>query len=138
VNLKALFALFILTRSFCGLLTAQEEWINIEKNTSQNSSFVSHCADKDGNSYLVGLGEKATFDNSSNFSTQKLFISKFSSTGQNLWIRPVSNSPQSSIVHSTTNSQGDLYVTGRYGSRGDTVLGSFISCKNIFFQIRIK
>jgi Secretion system C-terminal sorting domain len=123
MKLKALIFTVLFAAS-CLSLSAQEEWINIEKKGYENPSGNQICTDKNGNTFIVGKVKQATFDTSANLVTQEVFIAKFSPTGQNLWVRAISNiNTSASVVGLVATEEGDVLMAGTYSEAGETILG---------------
>jgi hypothetical protein len=123
MKLKALIFTVLFAASCC-TLSAQEEWINIEKKGYENPDGNRVCMDKNGNSFIVGKVKQATFDTSANLVTQEVFIAKFSPTGQNLWVRAIANiNTLASVVGLVATEQGDVLMAGTYSEGGETILG---------------
>lgn len=103
---------------------AQEEWVNIEKKGNDYSQFYDIGTDSFGNVYATGSAQQATFDANALAFTDKLFIAKFNSRGQNIWVKSLGNinsvygKPLLSV-----KPNGEVFVTSRYSELGETILG---------------
>ena len=120
---KTFLSIFIFIFSILSL-SAQEEWINIEKKGYENPGVSRVCVDKNGNTFMVGYVKQASFDDNTTLVTDNVFIAKFSPTGQNLWIRAIASiNTLTSVAGIVATEQGDVLLAGTYTESGETILG---------------
>jgi uncharacterized repeat protein (TIGR01451 family) len=123
MTFKVLISTVVFTFSMLAL-SAQEEWINIEKKGYESPNINRICVDKNGNTFLVGRVKQASFDTNATLVTDNVFIAKFSPTGQNLWVRAIASiNTLASIAGIVATEQGDILLAGTYTKNGETILG---------------